>query len=395
MSSTTRVPGGYYCDVLPSGEYAALVLDAQKNGHHLQTHLGNLPLPAAETQPGPKLMFIRITNVGGFKIAGKSHSTDVVWEWRQAGATWTRIPKISHGVQGHIYKTDGTLFIFPPAPNVESQGIRWWEDARGGPVWGSPTYNPFTEFAQQLGVKLLYEWTQWSGITIGQGEEGGAVAQLTGGHRVLEPGNTRFIQFHQAGAQLSVAIAKPDASVLWRGTAADLLALPLYKPPTPIPPTPEPPVPPIPDHKDVVTRARAKYSQVRPSPERGYRITNQVAWDLRGEGAGMFYKSSGNQFNQRSIDVVIYKTREGDPSGKGQTFDVLGDAEGDARPQWARTTPTGYGDTKNWRPAIDPGDAPAPIPPDPTPPPPGDHTAEIHALTDEIRVRLLAIDRLV
>ena len=126
----------------------------------------------------------------------------------------------------------------------------------------------------------------------------------------------------------------------------------------PQPPDLEPePVPPIPNHLDVVKRQRAKYAHLS-GPERAGNIVNGVAWELRAEGAGTYYKPSGDNWNNRSMDVIIYQHRNGDPSGQGATFDILGDAEGEAKPLWSRTQPTGYGDTDKFRAATDPADDP-------------------------------------
>jgi hypothetical protein len=97
----------------------------------------------------------------------------------------------------------------------------------------------------------------------------------------------------------------------------------------------------IPNSKSVVERARTKYDHLS-GPERAFRVVNQVAWDLRDLGAGLFFKPGGSQHNERSLDVIIFQPN-------GETFDVLGDAEGEARPQWGRTTPTGFGDVTRWR----------------------------------------------
>lgn len=139
-------------------------------------------------------------------------------------------------------------------------------------------------------------------------------------------------------------------------------------PPDSVPPEPNPPEPPvaIPNHKDVVERARAKYASYS-GPQRAYLICNQVAWDLRGEGAGHLFKDSGSEYNDRSLDIIIYKPN-------GETFDILGDAEGQARPQWSRTQPTGFGNPIDWRAAVDPASIVQPGPgpgPEPEPPPTG------------------------
>jgi hypothetical protein len=104
-------------------------------------------------------------------------------------------------------------------------------------------------------------------------------------------------------------------------------------------------MPPIPNHLDVVKTARARYADLA-GPKRAHHVVNAVAWTLRHEGAGLLFKRSGSQFNDRSLDVIIFS--------EGETFDVLRDAEGRAEPSWSRTQPTGMGDPQNWRAATDP-----------------------------------------
>ena len=105
----------------------------------------------------------------------------------------------------------------------------------------------------------------------------------------------------------------------------------------------------IPNHIDVVKQPRARYEALR-GPERAHRIVNAVAWALREEGAGLFLKTGGTRFADRSLDVIIFKS--------GETFDVLKDAEGKAEPAWLRTRPTGMGDPQKWRAPVDPGPVP-------------------------------------
>jgi hypothetical protein len=102
---------------------------------------------------------------------------------------------------------------------------------------------------------------------------------------------------------------------------------------------------PIPNHLNVVKAARARYAN-KSGPERAHLVVNAVAWQLRDEGAGLFFKPGGTQFKQRSLDVIIFK--------EGQTFDILRDAEGKAEPTWSRTEPTGMGDPEKWRAPVDP-----------------------------------------
>jgi hypothetical protein len=122
----------------------------------------------------------------------------------------------------------------------------------------------------------------------------------------------------------------------------------------------------IPNLKYLVVEARAKYAHLS-GEERAYRVVNQVAWDARQREnlrAGLFYKPSGTNFAERSIDVVMILPG-------GETFDVLGDAENDAVPQWRPTEPTGKGDVQKWRAPVDPKllEPPPPVVPPVTHPP--------------------------
>ena len=179
------------------------------------------------------------------------------------------------------------------------------------------------------------------------------------------------------GTQLEVAsfpIAAARADV--RRKPADATPKTASKPaPKSTPePGPEPerrpdPMATIPNHIDVVKAARARYATLS-GPERAHRIVNAVAWNLRDEGAGLFLKTGGTQFKQRSLDIIMFK--------EGQTFDVLRDAEGDAEPTWSRTKPSGKGDPDNWRAAVDPAvldGTPAPKPPDAQTAPPTNQQA--------------------
>ena len=224
-------PGGMYADALTTGEFVVGYTGA------LETHLGKIPTPPRDDFT----MFNRITAAGRFRIASKSHTSDRTWVWDQG---WREDGRVSHGVQGLIWDPSGTLHVFEPCRDCESQGYRYWGPS--GPVMGSPTYNPFTNFARQLGVTRLYEWTRCGDVTIGQGDQGGAIIQYQAKHYLLEPGDARFIQFHCAGNALAVAITKlrERAAVIHRLTVGEIAALPAYGVPTAPEPAPAPaPVP--------------------------------------------------------------------------------------------------------------------------------------------------------
>ena len=83
-------------------------------------------------------------------------------------------------------------------------------------------------------------------------------------------------------------------------------------------------------------------------PDGGFQITKRVAWALRGEGAGLLDKPSGNNSGGYAVDIVAYPD--------GQIYDILGDGGGANTPQWPGDGE--QNDPSRYRPAFDPGDAP-------------------------------------
>ena len=155
----------------------------------------------------------------------------------------------------------------------------------------------------------------------------------------------------------------------------------------------------IPNHLDVVKRARAVYND-RSGTDRAHAICAFVTWELRvqPEGSwGRFLKGDGVTLSADVIGLRVTNQTWVD------TYDILGDSEGAAVPQWGPTTPTGRGDLTRWRAAVPPPDpSPQPPTPEPEPPPTGDYVtraefdryrlaqeARLHAL--EERVALLEV----
>jgi hypothetical protein len=100
-----------------------------------------------------------------------------------------------------------------------------------------------------------------------------------------------------------------------------------------------------------------------------YQITKNVAWELRGEMAGLLFKPDGNNCENRAVDVIAY------PDGSIYDILVRSGSEPDGRtdrpefyniPAWQPQAPV---DAGRWRAPTDPG-TPVPVPPDPTPIPP-------------------------
>lgn len=216
--------GGTYADATPDGAYAALV------GLALQTHRGPVALPPGEDA----LLFVRITTVGGFQIAGKAHNAAQTWQWQ--GETWRALPD-GIGVSPLIFDRLGLLHISDGS--IGSQGWRYVEDngtPAGRLVTGDETYG------STVG---LSEWSAYGGLQIGQGHDVGGVCVWDGLRlRMLEAGDCRFIRVQGDGQAVAVSFWKVgQGAVVYQTTLADLRGLP-PAPVAPIPPTPQP-VPPI------------------------------------------------------------------------------------------------------------------------------------------------------
>jgi hypothetical protein len=179
-----RIQPGMYGEMLPSGEYAVLVPEVG-----IQTHQGLIPLP------GGNVLFVRITNVGGFKIAGQGHQDGLAWEY--ANGVWASHGP-TYGVSPLIYDNNGVLKF--AAVEHGSQGFRYvTPDNRlvtGDQTYGHPTLK-------------LWEYTDLDGILIGQGE-GGCHVYIDGVLRQLEAGDTRFIRANRSGDRFAITVVHLD-----------------------------------------------------------------------------------------------------------------------------------------------------------------------------------------
>lgn len=110
-----------------------------------------------------------------------------------------------------------------------------------------------------------------------------------------------------------------------------------------------------PNHIETVQRERAKYGTPL-GVENAWKVTNAVAWTHRDEGFGLRTKTTGQNFDGYSIDVIIHK-----PSG--EWIDVLGASEEAGIPQWSQTTPAGP-TSEYWAEPLPPEDEPIPPPDD-------------------------------
>ena len=112
---------------------------------------------------------------------------------------------------------------------------------------------------------------------------------------------------------------------------------------------------------ETVKAARQRYDHLA-GVARAQAICAFVVWEHRAEGWGRFKKRDGTL----SADVIALKV-----GGETQvhTFDILGDSENAARPQFGPTEPTGRGDLARWVEPVRPFDVPEPPVPVPVPVP--------------------------
>jgi hypothetical protein len=280
-----------------------------------------------------------------------------------------------------------------------SQGFAGWDGLH--PVLRDSEYSLL--FKDRDGApRRLGEVQRYSGsLIVGQWNETGKVGiagDYLGDIFTVIPGDSFEPYVVPVGSGFAVASRTSQGATV----ALVTQPFPKHEPkagtvPTPPPapqPEPEPPSVSIPNGLNHVKAARAKYAS-KSGNERAFLICNYVAWQMRNDGAGCFYKSSGNHYRGASIDVLIFKPH-------GYTFDILGDAEGDARPQWSATQPTGRGDVKRWLAPVDPAtfdptpplpEPPTPQPPTPEPEPPASINvkAELTEIRDRINVLLGAL----
>jgi hypothetical protein len=117
-------------------------------------------------------------------------------------------------------------------------------------------------------------------------------------------------------------------------------------------------------HVDVVARIKAELEARGVSlvgPCGAFAITRRVAWALRAEGAGLLSKPAGNNCEGFATDIICYPD--------GRIFDILINGGGDEAPDgsgpiagtgnlpaWQTIAPV---EASRYRPAVDPGDAPA------------------------------------
>ena len=105
---------------------------------------------------------------------------------------------------------------------------------------------------------------------------------------------------------------------------------------------------------ETVQAARHRYDHLS-GIARAHAVCAFVVWEHRAEGWGRFKKGDGTL----SADVIALKLPG---EATVHTFDVLGDSEKAATPQFGPTQPTGRGELARWVAPVRPFDVPEPPP---------------------------------
>lgn len=371
----------WYGEALPSGEFAVLL-----PSRGVQTHKGLIPLPPEETGKGP--LYIRVTNVGGFKFAGQSASLkDTSWLW---DGKWTKIQNPAYGVSGLIFTQKGLLLF--ATPSTGAMGFRFVDES--GRVWtGDQTYN-------DKGKPPLFEWTKHDDVVVGQADgEIAALVKYQGAIRTLFSGEARFIRFNKGGSGCAVTFCefgKNRTHLFWFNTG-EIEKLPVFAVSDP-PPPPPPPVTEIPNRLPVVKKWLQFWSIVpMGADERALRVCNSVVHEL-GPDWGIF-AGAGSGFRYKGVtysrDLIFNKKLKAG-------FDILGNADNvNGKGVTALWGQKEIGKLEDWErawhaPIPELLSVPTPGPdPDPPPPPPSpDYTAllrRVEALEKDLRAVVDAV----
>ena len=215
----TLVPGGWYIDAKPSGEFACLLRDIG-----VMTHLGLIPIYAA----GNNCLYVRVNESGPFSFAGQGHLTDQILEYlhTNVGGFWKEYQEVGWGVSPVIYTKENVLLI--ASKFIGSQGYRFADYYTGRVFTGDETYGPFNE---------LSEWSYLGNeIYVGQSELGILIWDGLH-HRLLDADNGYNIRYRRDGENVAISYWVKDVdptspsgyapSVIIQVTMSELRALPI------------------------------------------------------------------------------------------------------------------------------------------------------------------------
>lgn len=212
--------GAWEGDCLPGGRFCAAYQDRR-----IVTHRG--------TWYGPEwLRYPRLSPVADVVVGTRQSEPGQVVSVTADG--WQQIAPQSCGLSAVIYYPSGALAVNPNcARPYYSLGFRY-VDRQGVIVPAADTY---ADPARQI-----FEWTEYDGITIGQGPQDGVHILYNGRRYLLEGGTARVVRFAKEGDQIAVGTFRQDLGfVAWWFTVQDIpLFLDITDPAPPDPPDPEP-----------------------------------------------------------------------------------------------------------------------------------------------------------
>ncbi len=214
-----QLPGCWYLDSLPSGEYAG-ILPLEKQ---VTTHLGLEPYPADEP------LWLVLTNRPVFSYMGQGHQTPRTYEWI-TGTGWITLP-VACGTWPVIYGQTGEPHIAKCAPPTGSQGWRYVAPD-GSLVTGDSTIALLHGLLEHTDLSLAQDGS----LLVGQGHEDGVRVWADGQERRLHPGACFNIRgkFDPALDLVSVSFYQVASDglegwVYWM-SLAELKALPVQTP---------------------------------------------------------------------------------------------------------------------------------------------------------------------
>src|SRR6201988_1390260 len=223
------------------------------------------------------------------------------------------------------------------------------------------------------GQLVLHPFASPRGYRIRQGDD-------AFNHDVVGLGDsTARIAFATNAAETPGSVVVQDIDV---ATAPRVeLAPTIAPPPAPEPPPTRPVRPPAQEPAslagDVATARQAYPTPMTPAQLAA--LLNAVAWQHRAEGWGLLSKPAGNNCPAPSgvlvaCDILVHR-----PSGLH--FDVLGDAEGAARPSWGNAGPI---DMSRFMAPVEPAGAGPSPDPDPEPPTPAPPAVDLSAVLSRL-----------
>jgi hypothetical protein len=345
--------GAWEGDVLPGGAFVAAFPDTR-----LETVWGTIQAPEWIRYPRLHPAFAQ--------VAGQTQNTDRLLRVQINDTPIEEGPAC--GVSACLYGPDGTLYKNPQcADPYYSQGFRYFDTRTNQPV---PAWTTYTDSDRKI-----YEWTEYDGITVGQGGRGPhgedpCVVLFNGRRYLLEVGTCRVVRFTKLGDQLAIGFFRQDLPAFvghWLSVAeiASLLDITDGEQP---PPDPEPDMDFPRTEWAVVEQMHQRFSDDFPANEDGARgwteITiEQLAFSF--PSGGWCWKSS-TPTSPPSKDAIARII-----DGRFECWDVL-QAAGVTGPRVLAAYPPIYHDIA--------GQHPIPVTPenhlDEDPPPPSDDDLE-------------------